>query len=68
MESVQTSEMDTKLKPVNMDHEIVYTEQFSKDKQIVIRLFARNQKYERGGRLKFEIRILITHEPLHLDK
>jgi hypothetical protein len=39
MADVQTSEVDAKLAPVNLGHEILYTDGYSKDEQLLIRPF-----------------------------
>jgi hypothetical protein len=44
MADVQTSEVDAKLAPVNVDHEILYTDRSSKDEQLLIRQFLSKTK------------------------
>jgi hypothetical protein len=59
MADVQTSEVDSKLAPVNVGHEILYTDRSSKDEQLLIRPFLpKNKKYEHGGRLNVKIHSL----------
>jgi hypothetical protein len=44
MADVQISEVDAKLAPVNMDHEILYTDRSSKDEQLLMRPFLSETK------------------------
>jgi hypothetical protein len=44
MSDVQTSEVDAKLAPVMRDHEILYTDKFSKDEQLLIKPFLSKTK------------------------
>jgi hypothetical protein len=44
MADVKNSEVDAKLVPVNVDHEILYTDRSSKDEQLVIRPFLSKTK------------------------
>jgi hypothetical protein len=38
------------------DHEILYTDRYPKDEQLLIRpFFVKNKKYEHGGRLNVKI-------------
>jgi hypothetical protein len=39
MADIQTSEMDAKLAPVNVEHEILCTDRSSKDEQLLVRPF-----------------------------
>jgi hypothetical protein len=44
MADVKTSEMDEKIAPVNVGHEILYTDRSSKDEQLLIRPFLSKTK------------------------
>jgi hypothetical protein len=47
------------LNPSAWDHEILYTDRSSKYEQLLIRpFFAKNKKYEHGGRLNVKIHSL----------
>jgi hypothetical protein len=57
MADVQTSEVDAKLVPVNVGHEILYTDRSSKYEQLLIRPFL-SKKYEHGCRFNVIIHSL----------
>jgi hypothetical protein len=59
MADVQTSEVDAKLAPVNVEHEILYTDISSKDEQLLIRPFLSKTKTpNHGGRFNVKIHSL----------
>jgi hypothetical protein len=70
MAGVLISEADSKLAPVNGDHEILYADRPTTDEQLLIKQPLWETKYANmasGLKLKFTFRFMeTTHKPLHL--
>jgi hypothetical protein len=58
MADVRTSEMDEKLAPFNVEHNILYGDRSLKDERLLNGPIFRNQKYERVGVIEIYIHIL----------
>jgi hypothetical protein len=59
MADVRISEVDLNVHQSSWDHEMLYADSSSKDKQRLTRLFfVKNQKYEIGGRFNVNIHVL----------
>jgi hypothetical protein len=58
MAGVQTSELNAKLAPLNVLPWNFATDRSSEDDNFNKTIFAKSEKYERGGRLIFKINIL----------
>jgi hypothetical protein len=56
--------VDAKIAHSTWDHHILYADTISKDEQLLIRSFARNQKYEHGEWFKIKIHILFCGDNL----